>query len=781
MTTNYKPFFRLLTGNDPLPFQDRFASTRYRHTVLSVPTGLGKTDTVLASWLYRIAHEPATTPRRLLWCLPGRALTEQVAEVARNRIKAAGLENDLPVLELMGGSEDNDCTLRPDRPAVCVGTQDILLSRALNRGYARRPFRWPLDFALLNNDALWVLDEVQLLNDGLATSTQLAAFREKFAAFGPNESVWISATLNRRWLETVDFRSAENEVGVIGIQEEDRKHPLVQQRIDATKQLSPAPLDCRTPTGAAAFLAANHRPGTLSLAVVNRVARAREIWNDLRKTHPDAILLHSRFRPADRDRAFQKLQKQEGIVVSTQVIEAGIDISARLLLTDASPYSSLLQRFGRVNRYGESEGEIFWVDRPLHGKQVQWSNLGELDSKQRQEVSDPYPALEVTDAITKISALKSAAPANLPPVESLPPWRYVLRRADLVDLFDTTPDLAGNEIDISRFVRQPNDTDVYVAWRNWPDAVRGDAPPPLDIQQKELCPVRIDECQAFARNHKAWVWDALDRTWPPVEKWYPGMTVLFPASAGGYTNDGGWNAASKAAVEQIETGSQSAEAYDDDRWSMVSYRQTLRDHTEDVVRHMNLLLAALNNVGCAGFTEQMLEAARLHDWGKAHPVMQETLHNHREPFNELLAKQRRADAARGHTRKYFRHELASALAMLAAGKADLSAYLVAAHHGRVRLSIRSMPGERNAGQRIARGIRENDSLLACDLGTGNLEPQMLSLACMEFGATDERSWSDRMTALRNSLGPFRLAYLELLLRSADEAASEEAGRNAQCA
>jgi len=173
----------------------------------------------------------------------------------------------MPVLELMGGSEDNNYTLSPDQNAICVGTQDVLLSRALNRGYARKPFRWPLDFGLLNNDCLWVFDEVQLLGDGLATSGQLTAFREKFRAFGQNEAVWISATLDRRWLDTVNFRAAALDVPETSIQADDLAHSIVYQRLSAAKSLLTAPrLSCsfwRSSLGSRKASA-----GTLSLIIV---------------------------------------------------------------------------------------------------------------------------------------------------------------------------------------------------------------------------------------------------------------------------------------------------------------------------------------------------------------------------------------------------------------------------------------------------------------------------------------------------------------------------------
>src|SRR5436190_18481859 len=228
---NYSDFFSIATRNPPFDFQLRARIGNSNATILKAPTGLGKTDTMLVSWLHRRATESGITPRRLVWCLPGRALTEQVAKVAKERIQRlvdAGLIGHINVYRLMGGSDDNDAKLRPDEEAVLVGTQDILLSRALNRGYARSPFRWPIDFALLNNDCYWVMDEVQLLGDGLATSTQLAAFREKYGVFGSAPTCWISATFQQAWLDTVDYAPLASNTSVIEPSEQDLANDIIR-------------------------------------------------------------------------------------------------------------------------------------------------------------------------------------------------------------------------------------------------------------------------------------------------------------------------------------------------------------------------------------------------------------------------------------------------------------------------------------------------------------------------------------------------------------------------
>jgi len=185
-----------------------------------------------------------------------------------------------------------------------------------------------------------------------------------------------------------------------------------------------------------------------------------------------------------------------------------------------------------------------------------------------------------------------------------------------------------------------------------------------------------------------------------------------------------------------------------------------------VCEEMQKLLDALADVGLEAHWPALKSAARNHDWGKAHPVMQETLQGGPGPYVELLAK----SAGNGkHSRPHFRHELASALAMLSAGEDDLAAYVAAAHHGRVRVSIRSMPGERDAGSVCVRGIREGEILLECSLGAGVSR----AATAVQMGAVmlGSGSWTERMLRLRDELGPFRLAYLEMLLRAADEAAS----------
>jgi CRISPR-associated endonuclease/helicase Cas3 len=756
MPESYREFFSKVTGKEILPYQERYGRNPFASTLLVVPTGLGKTDSVLLPWLYAQASNDPAVPTRLIIVLPRQNLTLQTAKNARMRVSAAGLADRVRVLELMAGSDDNDETLRPDCTAIIVCTQDMYFSRALNRGYARRPPRWPIDFALYNQDCLIVHDEIQLMDDALATSRQLAAFRTEFKTYGDAPSIWMSATVNTDWLRTVDSR---NIPPCIQLEDDDLGAPVVMRRLHALKQLAPAPPECREPKACAAFALARHRKGTRTIIIANTVPRAREIYVTIRAEFPGANLIHSRFRPRDRKRAAQVLLAaipEEGqIVVSTQVLEAGVDITSRLLITDIAPWGSLVQRFGRVNRYGDDEdAEIWWVDQPTYAKQ--------------KDPTAPYTEDEIRRAVERITPLTSASPAGLPQEDGPEPWQHVLRRADLLDLFDTTSDLTGNQMDVSRFIRATDDKDAYLAWRDW----EGDGTPPdslAELADEELCPVPFGELREFMKKRWVYTWNFATEKWTQADKdrLYAGMRAVARASEGGYTEREGWSPESKAKVEPLSPGTDEAEGDSSDPKTYQNYRQTLRDHTQRVVEEMEVLLDGQKLDPL--HIDAIRTAAAKHDWGKSHAVFQKTLHKN-DDSPDLLAKQFKTNAR--HERKHFRHELASALAMLDAGDSDLAAYLAAAHHGRVRLGIRSMPGETEKDEiRTARGIHDGDHLPGCELALGLSVPAVqLSLAVMDFGA-DGRSWTDRMLRLRDEIGPFRLAYLEVLLRAADEEAS----------
>ncbi len=745
----FETFFRTATGGrSPYDYQSRLAEAPITNRIIHVPTGAGKTAAAIVAWLWRYRTDPDSTPRRLVYCLPMRVLVDQTRRNAEQWIERSGL--NIPVRVLKGGEVEDDWEIQPEVPFVLIGTQDMLLSRALNRGYAMSRYRWPTHFALLNNDCLWVYDEVQLMGDGLATSCQLASFREHYGAFKQCPTIWMSATVETHMLQTVDFPLAPP---VVRLEDRDVAREDLYRRWTARKQIEKAPEECGSPPELARFLHEHHRPGTQTIVVLNTVRRARETFDQVQKLVRDEVpchLLHARFRQHEKqhwsDLFTEEIPNSGRILVATQVIEAGVDISSSLLITDLAPWPSLVQRFGRCNRAGEYDASrIMWIDQ--------------------RPKTDPYEPQELDKAAEALAHVSSAAPCDLPQIRTLYEPTHVLRRQDLIDLFDTTSDLSGYDVDISRFVRSEQDRDVWLAWRTDEPSTGKDAPGP-----DELCSAPIHEVRSFIQKRGAWTWNSLAGAWVRGfgETLRPGTIIVLLAKDGGYDAERGLDLKSAKPVETIPSRSRPEEGNDDDPRTFLRYTQTLAAHSREALAMMETLL---NRLGFSDFREELLMAALHHDWGKAHPVFQATVNP--ESDGQILAKSR---VQGKHARKRFRHELASALAVLQTHASDLTAYLVASHHGKVRLSIRALPDEDKPEQaevKFARGVHEGDALPGIRLSDVDKPAITLDLEPMLLGesATGQASWTARMLALRDEIGIFRLAYLEALIVAADCRAS----------
>ncbi|TAM58196.1 CRISPR-associated helicase Cas3' [bacterium] len=783
---NYNEFFRIATGGaEPYPYQRRLAEQHV--DFVRVQTGLGKTEALVLGWLWRRLRGEAA-PRKLVYVLPMRSLVEQTRSRVQDcigRLAAAGID-DLPKVEIvMGGDIGEEWYENPEGMWVVIGTQDALLSRALNRGYAMSRFQWPMTFGAINNDAQWVIDEVQLQGIGAVTATQLQSFRERFGTYGETRTTLASATLDTSWFESADY-SLDGRITVC-LSEDDLANANVQRITNAPKTLER--LETSSESDIASAVLEKHRPGTQTLVVVNTVTRAKEICRRLQRAAPraDVMLLHSRFRPEDRITHANKLSQpidQSGpgrIVVATQVIEAGIDITSAILFTEAAPWSSVVQRLGRCNRRG--------VD---HDARVIWIDTGAPTAKSSQ----PYALEEIQQARTMLETLvgQDLAPAKLPALSIDRGRGLVLRPPDLLDLFDTSPDLAGHDIDVSPYIRDADDFTVSIFWRDQPPT--SDAPP----RREELCPATVgdlkkvlDELRAAGHNDGIRIADQFARAhaeWVPLtpEAVRPGLLVWLHVSVGRYDSELGFDLVTKARVNPIEPKEaapafhQTCDSIDGDQESEIGVAQTITEHGQWTREEAAAIVEQLSL--SEHDTEAVARAALWHDVGKAHPVFQRTMRASMPDADQdkLWAK----SVARGarHERKGFRHELPGALAYLAAyGSANgssLIAYLIASHHGKLRVAPTPLPYERQGHTQYLLGNRDGDRVPAVSLSNGESSPEIdVSLAAFRVGTEDGSStWVDRVMGLRDDVayGPFKLAYLELLVRVADWRASRRAAK-----
>jgi CRISPR-associated endonuclease/helicase Cas3 len=343
-----------------------------------LPTGLGKTS-VIAIWLIALAHAPDKVPRRLVYVVNRRTVVDQATDEAakiRSRLTAterssvlAELANrlmeiaadsttePLAISTIRGEFADNgEWRSNPGRPAVIVGTVDMIGSRLLFSGYGIGFKTKPLHAGFLGQHVLLVHDEAHLE----------PAFQELIEAVRDeqeNEPAPLGA--GTRFTVTALTATPRGNGKPFGLKTADFDHPEVKKRIKAKKAITLHPLDDEKKLAdTIASLALKHKDSRQAVLVFVRKLDdvekvVKKLPNDATQQLTGTLRGYERDKLAKEDPVFRRfLPKAAGgaetvYLVCTSAGEVGVNISADHLVCDLSTFESMAQRFGRVNRFGD--------------------------------------------------------------------------------------------------------------------------------------------------------------------------------------------------------------------------------------------------------------------------------------------------------------------------------------------------------------------------------------------------------------------------------------------
>ncbi len=455
----------------------------------------------------------------------------------------------LDCFELRGGIYRNDAWVRSLlQPTVLTSTVDQVGSRLLFRGYGVADTSLSIHAALTGNDSLIILDEAHCSKPFSQTLSAVKAYRsEKWASDGvptPFQFVEMTATPP----------AEATGQSVLELTEEDyRVDPLLETRHACSKPVKliyvsgakGAKLNKGITTKLveqAVDLTKVHKRKKIAV-VVNRVAIARDCYSELDKKYPGRVhLMIGRMRPIDRDeltkvlhREFGSYQNDSGIdssveadaqfVVATQCLEVGADLDFDGMVTQCASLDALRQRFGRLNRLGNTagaygvvvaaEGDVPPLDKlnpekpldPIYGNSLAktWHWLSRLSGfstaesqlclkKESENIEQGSPTIDFG-----IKSLDSLLPNGETLAEMLAPSEDapVLMPAHLDMLCQTTP-RPTPEPDVASYLHGPNRglPEVRVCWRADLDLSRNSAPETDWVDAVDLCPPSTAECLA---------------------------------------------------------------------------------------------------------------------------------------------------------------------------------------------------------------------------------------------------------------------------------------------
>lgn len=324
---------------------------------LAAPTGSGKT---LAAMAFALEHARRHGLRRVIVVLPFLAIIEQNARVYREALNRAGepdvvLEHHSAVTREAEGREDATGADARAREAIENWDAPVVVTTAvqfLESLFSRRPGRC----RKLHNIArsVVIFDEVQTLPFPLLDPI-LSALRDLSRGFG------VSALLCSATRPTF-ARSRENLPSGF---EPGECREVVEEPEVAFRALARARVEVAEGTWSWEDLADHLEGEPKALVIVNLRRHAQELFDVLRRRGVANLFhLSSTMCPAHRERVlgrrddpapgtiYAALASPSCVLVSTQVVEAGVDIDFPVVCRAMAPLDAIIQAAGRCDREG---------------------------------------------------------------------------------------------------------------------------------------------------------------------------------------------------------------------------------------------------------------------------------------------------------------------------------------------------------------------------------------------------------------------------------------------
>jgi CRISPR-associated endonuclease/helicase Cas3 len=328
---------------------------------------------------------------------------------AMRSLAARPFESPLAISTLRGQFADNaEWRDDPARPAVIVGTVDMIGSRLLFSGYGRGFKSRPLHAGFLGQDTLLIHDEAHLEPAFQEIIAAIESEQKRCHEFGRFRVMALTATsrgdtksfgLTDAERRTNSDPKASRSLREVWKRNSAKKeivfHKIDRKDVKTKKELTSAEIT-KVIRAKITELALNHEDnGAAILIFLRKIEDVEKVTAGLRKKKLPVQVLTGTLRGLDRDdlakedAIFARFMPRPGVVpqsgtvylVCTSAGEVGVDISADHMVCDLTPFDSMAQRFGRVNRFGNGDARI---------DLVHYDSTGYSEPKKKEKPPSPF-------------------------------------------------------------------------------------------------------------------------------------------------------------------------------------------------------------------------------------------------------------------------------------------------------------------------------------------------------------------------------------------------------
>lgn len=369
---DFHQFYHDIHGYTPYAWQQDVAQHVDLHgelpEQLSVPTGLGKTSMIdIALWaLGKQIYEKKqrTLGQRIVVAVERQVIVDGISQhvetlvdalndpqhestrIVSDALRTLSYDDTTVKMESFHGSRKSSGSWVNATGVTIVSTTVTqvtlrLLGRApgVSRGVA------PIHAGLLAKDALILIDEPHLVSPQVSTIKQLLSVEE-----GLSQVCLMGATIQQGLVDDTSIytfdkhKETQHAINKISYEknlmvETTGKTSIKDRAVDIVKSYMKQASDLRL--------------GVIVNTIDEAQAIAKKVQKDADKNEYEVKVITSHIRGADRLQP-DEIGQPGQLIIATQTVEAGVDFTLDVLVTELTVMPSLWQRLGRLNRDGSS-------------------------------------------------------------------------------------------------------------------------------------------------------------------------------------------------------------------------------------------------------------------------------------------------------------------------------------------------------------------------------------------------------------------------------------------
>ncbi len=325
---------------------------------VNLPTGIGKTFTVINAALKLV--DKRSDLEKIIYCLPFTSVIDQNAKVIEEILDTNNIENTSENLIINHHLTELHYRPKTDNDEIDENQSEFLITQFESNISVTTFYQFLHGiFTGKNNE----LKKLHSFSNSVIILDEIQSIPSKYWPLLKNTLIQLATRLNITFVFVTAtmpliFSEEKGEIKELATNKREIFNAINRINLDSSLLQNPVTIEAFTEL---LINDIESNSGKSFLIILNTIKASKKLYKALKDEYQNLIYLSTNIPPIERLRRIDDIRssKEPVIVVSTQLVEAGVDIDLDIVYRDIAPLDSIFQSAGRCNRNASDyKGEV---------------------------------------------------------------------------------------------------------------------------------------------------------------------------------------------------------------------------------------------------------------------------------------------------------------------------------------------------------------------------------------------------------------------------------------